>query len=177
MMKHNLYITGFMGTGKTVVGRKLAKKLDRIFIDMDKAIQDRQGRSIEDIFKIKGEYYFRELETNLLKEIIQRDDLVVATGGGTLLTRKNVHLANKGGTIICLSANPMVIFNRLKEDNKRPLLLKKNKLEEIKNLLKKRNEYYNQLTWQVDTSELSVEEVADEIINMLGKKDYQWKIS
>jgi len=177
MKKHNLYITGFMGTGKSVVGKTLAQKTGKIFIDVDTAIKDRQGKKIVEIFNEWGESHFRKLETNLLKEIVQRDDLVIATGGGTLLSEENVQLANKGGTIICLSANPMVIYQRIKEDDKRPLLKKGDKLEKIKSFLEKRKELYNQFTWQVDTSKLTVEEVVDEILNILEKKDYSWKIS
>jgi len=177
MKKHNLYITGFMGTGKSVVGKTLAQKTGKIFIDVDKAIKDRQGKKIVDIFNEWGESHFRKLETNLLKEIMQRNDLVIATGGGTLLSEENVQLANQGGTIICLCANPMVIYQRIKEDNKRPLLNKRDKLEEIKYFLEKRKVQYNQFPWQVDTSKLTVEEVVDEIIDILEKKDYSWKIS
>jgi len=119
MKKHNLYITGFMGTGKSVVGKTLAQKMGKIFIDVDTAIKDRQGKKIADIFNEWGESHFRKLETNLLKEIVQRNDLVIATGGGTLLSEENVQLANQGGTIICLRANPMVIYQRIKKDNKR----------------------------------------------------------
>ncbi|MEA2022122.1 MAG: shikimate kinase [Candidatus Caldatribacteriota bacterium] len=176
-MKHNIYITGFMGTGKSVVGKVLAKKTGKIFIDMDRAIKDRQGSSIADIFSKWGETHFRKLETNLLKELMQRDDLVVATGGGTLLSGENVQLINQGSRIICLLADPMVIYQRIKESNKRPLLNKRDKLEEIKYFLEKRKAQYNQFTWQVDTSKLTVEEVADEIINILEKKDCLWKIS
>jgi len=176
-MKHNIYITGFMGTGKSVVGKVLAKKTGKIFIDMDRAIKDRQGSSISDIFSKWGENHFRKLETNLLKELMQRDDLVVATGGGTLLSGENVQLVNQGGRIICLFADPMVIYRRIKESNKRPLLNKRDKLEEIKYFLEKRKAQYNQFIWQVDTSELTVEEVVDEIINILEKKDCLWKIS
>ena len=176
-MKHNIYITGFMGTGKTTVGKLLAEKLDKIFIDMDTAIQDRLGKSIKDIFKFGGEGYFRKLETNLLKEITQRNDLIVATGGGALLSKENIRLAEQGGKIICLSASPLVIFRRLEQENKRPLLLKGKKMDAIKELLEKRNQYYHQFAWQIDTSELSVEEVVDRIIKMLEKKDCLWKIS
>jgi len=177
MKKHNLYITGFMGTGKSAVGKVLAQKTGKIFIDMDKAITDRQGISIADIFQKWGESHFRKLETNLLKEIVQRNDLVVATGGGTLLSEENVQLANQGGTIICLSANPMVIHQRIKEDRKRPLLYSGDKLGEIKSFLEKRKDHYDQFAWQVDTSQLNVEEVVDVIMNILEKKDYLWKIS
>ncbi|MEA1940242.1 MAG: shikimate kinase [Candidatus Caldatribacteriota bacterium] len=171
MIENNLYITGFMGTGKSAVGKALAKKIGKIFIDMDRAIKDRQGKSIANIFSKLGENHFRRLETNLLKELVQRDDLVVATGGGTLLFEKNVQLANKGGMIICLCANPMVIYQRTKGSNKRPLLNKRDKLEEIKYFLEKRKTQYNQFAWQVDTSKLNVEEAADEIINILEKRD------
>jgi len=166
-----------MGAGKSAVGQVLAKKLGKIFIDMDKAIKDRLGSSIAHIFTFRGENYFRKLETNLLKEIIQRDDLVVATGGGTFLSEENVQLVNKRGMVICLFANPMVIYKRIKSDNKRPLLGDRNKLEEIKCLVEKRKIHYDQFPWQVDTSRLTVEEVADEILNILEKKDRSWKIS
>ena len=173
MKKHNLYITGFMGTGKSVVAKTLAQRLGKICIDMDRAIRNRQGRSIADIFNQLGEGYFRKLENNLLKELIQRDDLVIATGGGTLLSEKNVQRASQKGIIICLKADPTVIYNRLEEDNKRPLLLKgkRSKLEQIKYFMEKRKHNYERFSWQIDTSNLTVKEVVDKIVNLLEKYD------
>jgi len=177
MIKHNIYITGFMGTGKSAVGRVVAQKIGKIFIDTDRAIKDRQGRSIADIFENWGENHFRQLETNLLKELAQRDDLVVATGGGTLLSRENVRLLDEGSIIICLFADPMVIHKRIKKNNMRPLLEHGDRLKTIKNLMKKRDSFYKQFDWQVDTSDLTVEEAADEILNILEKREHLWKIS
>ena len=177
-MKKNLYVTGFMGTGKSIVAKTLAQRMGKIFIDMDQAIQDRQGKSITDIFNQLGEGYFRKLENNLLKEIVQRDDLVVATGGGTLLLEKNVQRASKKGIIICLKADPIVIYDRLKEESKRPLLLKGkgNKLEQIKHFMEKRKHNYERFSWQIDTSNLTVKEVVDKIVNLLEKSDSNDKI-
>jgi len=105
-----------------------------------------------------------------LIEIMKRNDLVIATGGGSLLDDENYQLARKNSTIILLYANPEVIFNRLKDESSRPLLSEENKLDRIMSLMKQRKEKYNRFEHCVDTSNLTVAQVVDEIIKIYRRK-------
>jgi shikimate kinase len=166
-MKKNIIITGFMGTGKTVVAIELARKLGMKFIDMDQLIEERQEMSIADIFVRYGEKYFREQENKLVKELSQKENMVIATGGGTFLNLNNAKILNQKGQIICLYATPQVLYNRLKKKNNRPLIKGNNILNKINHLLGKREKIYDSFHWKIDTSNLSVQEVVDKIIELL----------
>jgi shikimate kinase len=166
-MKKNIIITGFMGTGKTVVAIELASKLGMKFIDMDQLIEERQEMSIANIFVRYGEKYFREQENKLVKELSQKENMVIATGGGTFLNLDNTRILNQKGQIICLSANPQALYNRLKKKNNRPLIKGNNILNKINQLLEKRERIYDSFHWKIDTSNLSVQEVVDKIIELL----------
>ena len=166
-MKSNIIITGFMGTGKSVVARELARKLKMEFIDMDRVIEERQGMSIADIFTGHGEKYFREQENKLLKELSQKENKVIATGGGTLLSSNNAGILNQTGEIICLYADSRTIYNRVRRKNNRPLLKRENVLSEINRLLEERKKAYNNFAIKIDTTNLSVQEVANKIITLL----------
>ena len=166
-MKKNIIITGFMGTGKTVVAIKLASKLGMKFIDMDQLIEERQEMSIADIFVRYGEKYFREQENKLVQELSQKENMVIATGGGTFLNLDNSKILNQEGQIICLHADSQTIYNRLKENNNRPLVKGKNVLNKINYLLEKRKQIYDNFEDKVDTTDLTIQEVVDNIINIL----------
>ncbi len=170
-MRRNIIITGFMGTGKSVVAKQLAQKLKMEFIDMDKIIEENQGMSIADIFIRYGEDYFRQQENKLVKELSQRENIVIATGGGTLLSSENAEMLSQKGEIICLYADPAVIFNRVKRKNDRPLLRGENVLGNINKLLKERKKIYDNIKLKIDTSDLNIKEVVDRIIELLKGKD------
>jgi shikimate kinase len=160
----NIILTGFMGSGKTSVGKLLAKKLDYKFVDLDKLIVERVGKSINDIFAEKGEKYFRDIETKIVKEISLDDKQVVATGGGVVLRTENMDALEKSGQIIYLHVSPEVVYERLKYDDSRPLLKVKDPLQKIKELLDKREPYYKRNNFMIDTSNMTVEEVVQEIV-------------
>lgn len=166
-MKKNIIITGFMGTGKTVVAIELAQKLGMKFIDMDQLIEERQEMSISDIFIRYGEKYFREQENKLVKELSQKENMVIATGGGTFLNLDNTRILNQEGQIICLHANPQALYNRLKKKNNRPLIKGNNILNNINHLLEKRKRIYDSFDYKVDTTDLTIQEVVDKIIELL----------
>jgi len=169
-MRRNIIITGFMGAGKSVVAKQLAQKLKMKFVDMDKVIEENQGMSIADIFTRYGEDYFRQQENKLVKELSQQENLVIATGGGTLLSSDNAEMLSQKGEIICLYADPTVIYNRVKRKNDRPLLRGENVLDDINKLLKERKKIYDNINLKVDTSDLNIEEVVDRIIELLKGK-------
>lgn len=167
MLTKNVFITGFMGTGKSTVGIHLAKKTGKTFLDTDYLIESREGKSINEIFLTYGENHFRNLENNILKEICISKDVIVATGGGTLLSKENFQLVHDCGIPILLLANPEVIMKRLiGEEDKRPLLSGAGRLEKITALLNKREESYNRFEYRVDTSNLTVEQVVAKIIEL-----------
>jgi len=166
-MRKNIIITGFMGTGKSVVAKELARKLKMEYIDTDQTIEKRQGLSISDIFARYGEKYFREQENKLVKELSKKENMVIATGGGTLLSSDNTRILSQKGKIICLYADSQTIYNRVKRKNNRPLLNGENILDNINHLMKERKKIYDNIKWKIDTTNFTTQEVVDKIINLL----------
>lgn len=166
-MRKNIVITGFMGTGKSVVAKELARKLKMEFIDMDRIIEERQGTSIADIFAGYGEKYFRAQENKLVKELSKEENMVIATGGGTLLSSDNARVLSQRGQIICLYADSQTIYNRLKRKKNRPLLNGENILDKINHLMKERKKIYDNIKWKIDTTNITTREVVDKVINLL----------
>jgi len=166
-MRRNIVITGFMGTGKSIVAKELARKLGMKFIDMDRIIEERQGTSIADIFARYGEKYFRAQENKLVKELSQKENMVIATGGGTLLSSDNARILGQAGEIVCLYADSQTIYNRVKRKNDRPLLKGENILNKINLLLEERKKIYDNIKWKINTTNFTTQEVADKIINLL----------
>lgn len=139
----NIVLIGFMGSGKTSVGIRLSYKLRRPFLDTDKTIEQREGRSINDIFATDGEAYFRTLETNLLRELSERlHDQILSVGGGTPLREENCMLLKQIGTVVYLRVRPETVYNRLRGDNSRPLLQGEDPLMKINGLLMERKAIY-----------------------------------
>ena len=166
-MRKNIIITGFMGTGKSVVAKELARKLKMEYIDMDQVIEKQQGLTIPDIFTKYGEKYFREQENKLVKELSKKENIVIATGGGTLLSSDNTRILRQKGNIICLYADSQIIYNRVKRRNNRPLLNGENILDKINHLLKERKKIYDNIKWKIDTTNFTTQEVVDQIIKLL----------
>jgi shikimate kinase len=160
----NIYLVGFMGTGKSVVGRSLAVKLKAQFLDLDLSIEDKQGRKIKDIFAKEGEAYFRNLEKQAVRDISKKDSTVVACGGGVVLDKDNLVTLKRSGVLICLTARPEVILKRCQGDVKRPLLNVSDPLGKIKELLAAREPFYTQADLSIDTSDLTVQAVVDKIL-------------
>ncbi|MFQ6091562.1 MAG: shikimate kinase [bacterium] len=160
-------LVGFMGTGKTVVGKKLAERLQMKFIDVDGLIEERSGTSISEIFDRFGEPHFRKVEKEVVAEVSAGDGLVVATGGGAVLDPENVTNLKSMGKMIHLSARPDVILERTKDADDRPLLETADRRKQIAALLAKRAPFYARADYEIDTSELSVEDVVDEIVSYL----------
>ncbi len=162
----NIVITGFMGTGKTEVGQIVAKLLNREFMDTDEIIQKRSGKSIPQIFAQSGEVYFRLMESELVEELSSKSDLIIATGGGTLLNSGNFRLLHKSSHIFCLTARPEIIQKRLAGVKDRPLLGRSPSIDGIKILLEERKSKYDKIHIQIDTSETSVKRTAEIIIDI-----------
>jgi shikimate kinase len=138
-----IVLSGFMGSGKNAVGRRLSKKYGFGFIDMDSYIESKEAMKIIDIFKNKGEDYFRACETETCSELADKDDTVICTGGGTLMNEKNVEILKEAGAVIYFLEVPIeALQERLKNDKKRPLLQRENRHEYIDELYRKRYPQY-----------------------------------
>jgi len=167
----NIVITGFSGTGKSLVAREVAQRLNWNFIDTDEEIVELASKSIAEIFQQDGESGFRELERGIIKNVCQRKQTVVAVGGGAVVDPQNYELLAKSGAIVCLEAKPEVIYHRLfkssvyrVENEVRPLLAGDNPLEHIRQLKSSRQPYYANADWTVHTDNLSIADVAGEVI-------------
>ncbi len=162
----NLILTGFMGTGKTAVGREVARRLEAPFVDMDSEIEARAGKSIPRIFAEDGEATFRRMEAALSQELSRRNGLVIATGGGALVDPANRRALMESGTVVCLTATGDEILRRVggSGDADRPLLNVAHPRAEIARLLAARRQAYAAIPWQIDTTRLSIEEVARRVM-------------
>ena len=167
----NIVLIGFMGTGKSKIGRRLATELRMSYLDTDELIEKREKDSILAIFKKKGEEYFRQLETKVVKEVALLDNFVVSTGGGVVLREENIRALKKNAFIVCLFASPEVILKRTEGNDNRPLLGVNNQKKRIEELLALRKPYYEKADFSVDTSALDSEGVVEEIIEFLEKEE------
>jgi len=165
MNKRNIILVGFMGTGKTVTGRVLAERTGLELVDMDSIIEERAGRPISEIFATDGEAGFRVLERALARELSQRHGLVISTGGGIVLNPDNLADFEKTGLVVCLTASPETIFQRLENDTTRPLL-SGDKKGQISGILKTRKPLYDAIKHQIDGDRLDPENRADAILTL-----------
>ncbi len=159
-----IVLTGFMGTGKSVVGSRLAERLGLSFIDLDHAIEQAAGMTIPEIFASEGESGFRRRERELIGGLAAHRDCVIATGGGAVLDPENVRNLKSGAVIVCLWAEPPVILERIGADAHRPLLQAPNRLTRIQELLEQRANAYAEADLSVETSNSDVEEIVDRIV-------------
>lgn len=162
----NIVLTGFMGTGKTAVGRVVARILGREFIDMDTLIADCAENTIPRIFAEDGEAVFRRMEKELCRELSGREDLVIATGGGALVDPENRKLLEKNGTVVCLTCEVDELLRRVSGESHRPLLFVADPRGKIERLLAERAPAYGKIPWRIDTTGLPVEEVAQRVIEI-----------
>lgn len=166
----NLVLIGFMGTGKSRVGRLLAGELGYEFIDTDHLIETGQGKTITRIFQEEGEAFFRGLENKLAQSLSGSDRQVIATGGGWVLNPENLRLCRINGFIISLLAPPEIIYERTKQETHRPLLACPDPLKEITRILTLRENLYHQADLVVDTSRENPEELSKRIIKELMRR-------
>ena len=167
----NIVLTGFMGTGKSVVGKELAKRLGMSYLSTDELIEKREGTKILAIFQKKGEEYFRQVETQIIKEVASLDNYVISSGGGVVLRGENVTALKKNGFIVCLSASPEVILQRTANNRNRPLLRLlevDDQKKRIKELLEIRKPFYDKADFRIDTSNLSSEEVVEKLVSRIS---------
>ncbi len=162
----NVFLVGFMGSGKSTIASCLVKNYGMDMIDMDQLIVEREGMSISDIFAQKGEQYFRDVETNLLIEIQGEQNKVVSCGGGVVLREENVQVMKKCGQVVLLDAKPETILERVKDDDNRPLLRGNKNVQFIRDMMEKRQPKYEAAAdLVIHTDGKSADEICKEIIS------------
>jgi len=168
--RKNLILIGFMGTGKTAVGKRLAGILNMDFYDTDQEIEKVTGMSVNRLFYKHGEIRFRSEEALMINKLIKKKNAIIATGGGIVLNSENINLLKNTGYLVCLTAKPEVIYERVKRRNNRPLLKKGDTFETIITLLKEREELYQCADFTVDTSNMDFEEIINNILKFLNEE-------
>lgn len=169
----NIVLTGFMGTGKTSVGRILASMLGLGFVDTDEEIEKSNCKTITEIFGCYGVKHFRHEESLTIKKISDRGNLVIATGGGAVLNPDNVAALKKTGIIVLLRSSPEAVYSRIGSDNNRPLLAGvEDPLQKIKELMQQREDMYRESADFEVISNDSKELVAAEIVRLLKERKY-----
>jgi shikimate kinase len=164
----NVALIGFMAVGKSAVGRNLAKKLHCRFVDLDRLIETGAGMKISEIFAQKGEAFFRQLEKKTLARILQKEQQVIATGGGVIMDDDSLKLLRDRALLIGLTASVDVLLSRAGNSSKRPLLNDGSRRERVAELLAQREERYAQAHMTIDTSELTVGQVVEKIMEFIA---------
>tara|TARA_B100000900_G_C20587506_1_gene720227 strand:+ start:1243 stop:1740 length:498 start_codon:yes stop_codon:yes gene_type:complete len=160
-----IILIGPMGSGKSSIGKILAKQIDLKFIDTDKLIENQEGIKIKEIFSTKGENYFRDLEVMVLKKTLKVQSGVIATGGGIIEREANRLLLKKERNVFFLNSSVRRQFDRTKDSDKRPLLNKGNNLKTLQELFDKRLRYYeNASKYQIEMDNKTNEEIIEQII-------------
>ena len=170
--RRNIIFTGFMGTGKSSVARRIAKRLGRRFIDTDTYIEQKAGMSIAQIFATEGEAAFRQKEKQAIAQVCKKKGLVIATGGGAIINKENAATMKASGPVICLTARPESILQRIQGDTTRPLLQGPNPLEKIQQLMADRADAYARADLTIDTSGLGPDAVVGTALVALAEQGF-----
>lgn len=169
----NIVLIGFMGSGKTVVGKELAKRLKLQFKDTDSLIEERLGQKITAIFADKGENFFRDMESQIIDELTGFDNQVISCGGGAILRNENVNYLKKNGILVYLKAPFELLYDRIKSSTNRPLLRTAEPEQQAKKLWQAREKVYEGVAdLNVDTSRKSVDEIVLAIEKEVRTKDF-----
>ncbi len=164
----NILLCGFMGCGKSSVGKKVAHLSNYKFYDTDKYIEKKEGISISEIFNLKGEPYFREQETLAVKELCQKDHVIIASGGGLVLKEENVQIIkNSGCKIVYMDVPLRALHERLKRTEKRPLLQREDRTEFINTLHAQREPIYKKVADYVLPSGMPVVPLAKNLLKLI----------
>ncbi len=167
-MKNNIVLCGFMGCGKSTVGKILAERLELCFADSDAVIEKHESMKISDIFARCGEEYFRNTESLIIKGLSERSGLVIATGGGAVLNPQNAEALRTTGTVIFLDVTPETVIERLKDDTERPLLQRPDRELAVRELMEQRRPKYEAAAHFTVDANRKPEFVAEEIIGIFN---------
>ena len=162
----NIVLVGFMGTGKTTIAAQVANRLKMKYVSTDSLIEKREKRTINEIFTDSGEEYFRNIESDVIREISGAQGMVIDTGGGAVLKEENIANFKSSGVVICLTAKPEIILERTKKYKHRPLLNVLDPKRKIMDLLAKRESFYAKADHSIDTGKLTARQVVEEIIRI-----------
>lgn len=155
----NLILIGFMGTGKTTIGKRVASSLGFRFVDTDQRIAKKAGKSIPKIFEEEGEEGFRAIETDVLRECAAKSDQVISTGGGIVTRPENLEILPEAGYVIWLKASPETIYERVRRNRNRPLLQVDDPMATIRDMLEQRSGLYEKaMDFSISTDGLSLDE-------------------
>jgi len=166
----NIVLIGFMATGKTSVGRLLARRLGRSFVDVDQKIEQENGMTIAEMFAKHGEDYFRAKERELISRVARNRNAVIATGGGVVLFPDNMSLLRANGIVISLSASVEAILERAGRRNTRPLLEQPDREQVVSDLLQKRSRLYREADYCVDNENCSPHQTVEKIVAFLRQE-------
>jgi len=166
-MDKNIVLIGFMGSGKSKVARALAQRLNLELVASDDLIQARTGKTIDAIFKEHGQSYFRNLESEIIKEVSLRRGIIIDCGGGVVLAEGNLQNLKSNGIVFYLQATPEVIYQRIKHETHRPLLKVPDPLGCIKALYQQRLPLYDQADFVIDANSASIEGPIVEILKRI----------
>lgn len=168
MVDYSIVLIGFMGTGKSTVAKVLCKKLNLKLIDTDKCIELRMGMTIPEIFERYGEKGFRDIETDIIKDLKDKKGKIISCGGGVCLRDENIKSLRENHKVILLEASAEEVLERIREDSNRPLLSEKKNIMSIEMLMNKRKPSYRKCAdIIINTDEKCVEKIVDEIIKEL----------
>ena len=171
-MKSKIVLIGMMGSGKSAIAKKLAQKLDFSLFECDEIFENKFKMTIGQYFKNFGEESFRKEEENILKDLIKKENIVISSGGGIVLNKNNRDLIFSDDVLsIYLKSTPNTIFERTKNNKKRPLLNVENPKNEIKKILDKRENLYNKANLTIQNENKTINEVIEEIIKEIKKKN------
>lgn len=171
-MKQNIVLIGFMGSGKTTIGKDLAILKNCCFYDSDHELEKKLKTTIPEIFTSKGEAFFREEEVKVIEELSRINGCVIATGGGAILDKRNIEALRANGTLIYLKANYEHVYQNIQGKNDRPLLNTKDPLKTLKKLMKSRENIYEEACdYKVDVSNRSIPEIINNIKELFKYND------
>jgi len=166
----NIILVGFMGTGKSAVGRELRRLTGFRLVDVDAEVEQAEGMSIMEIFASRGEEAFREAEAREIRRITKDSGQVISTGGGAVLREDNMKAFSRSGDTICLLASAETVYARTKRNTERPLLKVDDPLKKIKEMMTEREQYYRKADFTVDTEGKNPLEIATEVLEAIGWK-------
>jgi shikimate kinase len=168
LFDYNIFLIGFMGTGKTTISDYFSNMFAMKYFEMDEVIAQRAGMSISDIFATYGEQYFRDLETNLIKEVADKKNTMISCGGGTPMRQCNVDEMKKSGKIVLLTATPETVFDRVKDSHDRPVIENNKNVPFISDLMEQRRPKYEAAAdIVIHTDNKTALEICEEIVQKL----------
>ncbi len=163
----NIVLVGFMGTGKTTIATQAANRLKMKYVSTDSLIEKREKRTINEIFTDSGEEYFRDVESDVVRELSAGEGLVIDAGGGAVLREENIINLKSSGVVISLTAEADVILSRTRKYKHRPLLNVDDPKRRIRDLLAKRKSFYAKADHSIDTGKLTVRQAVDEVVRIV----------